>query len=127
MTRDDVLKMEAGREMDALIAEKVIGWTRKYVSEHDTQVWDSPNESVYLENAIPHYSTDISAAWEVVEKMLEFEKDVAGHDQVIITRTDDCLKWYIEFRKPSWEYAEAEALPLAICRAALLALLEPHE
>lgn len=44
--------MLPGRELDALIAEKVMG---------------IPSRDVYLD-PVKHYSTDISAAWEVVEK-----------------------------------------------------------
>src|SRR5207245_4506773 len=46
----DPAKIEAGRELDRLIAEKVMGLT--------------PGEP------IPPYSTDIAAAWTVVETMI---------------------------------------------------------
>lgn len=57
--------MKPGRELDALIAEKVMRWNR----EHDEcglppGVYGSDNIQPF-----PHYSTDISAAWEVVEKI----------------------------------------------------------
>lgn len=30
MTKDEIEKMEAGREMDALIAENIMGWKRDW-------------------------------------------------------------------------------------------------
>jgi len=47
MNRDEILEMPAGREMDALVAEMVMGQTE----------------------CARHYSTDIAAAWQVWEKM----------------------------------------------------------
>ena len=57
------------RELDALVAEKVMGIRvkavpipAKFVSqETDGKPWGH----------VEHYSTDIAAAWEVVEKMLD--------------------------------------------------------
>ena len=54
--------LEAGRELDALVAKHVIGLDCYGVElyRHD--------EFCALHNP-PRYSTDIAAAWEVVEKM----------------------------------------------------------
>ncbi len=52
--------MKPGRELDALISKNIFG---AYIPENaDLQ---------YLETclALPHYSTDIAAAWSVVENM----------------------------------------------------------
>jgi hypothetical protein len=115
MTRD-ILNMPAGREMDELVAERVMGWTLEEVTDpimHETfmnYVDTETGRGMYRpEEWLP--STDIAAAWEVVEKMqggLRFE-----------------LR-----RIPSgfWAYfgeemsAEANTAPLAISRAALLAV-----
>jgi hypothetical protein len=94
MTKDEILNMPAGTKMDDLIAELVM---------HDPmgQVWSR------------HYSTDISAAWEVVEKMqgdfwkLEF---IGGSYRAR----------FINSKLHQWELTA----PLAICRAALLTVLE---
>ena len=57
--------MKAGSELDALIAEKVMGYRRAksggngiWIDKHGFE----PNHNSY-------YSTDIRAAWEVVEKI----------------------------------------------------------
>lgn len=47
--------MKPGRELDALIAEKVMGF------------WDT-HAAQYGETPVPPYSTDIAAAWQVTEK-----------------------------------------------------------
>lgn len=53
--------LQAGPELDALVAEKVMGFTVIYgfmqVFEDATPI------------DIPKYSTDIAAAWQIVEKM----------------------------------------------------------
>ena len=67
--------MKAGRELDALIAEKVMGLTRhdeSYVAEGVGKVLrfvcgDGCGTCVLLWGYVsPHYSTNIADAWEVV-------------------------------------------------------------
>ena len=53
--------LEPGRELDALIAEKVMGIK-------EGQVFQTSKGS-YSYKPYPYYSTDIAAAWEVVEKL----------------------------------------------------------
>jgi hypothetical protein len=67
LKREDILSMVPGRELDALIAEKVMEW--KDVS-NGTGVYLS-EIGIELHSHIRHYSTNISDAWEVVEKMHE--------------------------------------------------------
>ena len=50
--------MKAGRELDSLVAEKVMGLTKE-----DLDRWDDTRGRPEPK----HYSTDIVAAWEVVE------------------------------------------------------------
>ena len=81
--------MKAGRELDALIAEKVMGHSviRKGESFtgfplllHSSGDWDTGiaqediwqiGERVYSPFSLPHYSTQIADAWLVVEKLQE--------------------------------------------------------
>ncbi len=80
-------KLEAGPELDALIAEKVMGVKLLTVEEMQAEadrVWkDQPTCRVFMmgfearqfdwgfgfKNAVPAYSSEISAAWEVVRKL----------------------------------------------------------
>ena len=71
----------------------------------------------------PRYSQDIAAAWQVVEKLL------ADGFGVYLTRHDDSNEWNCTIGrgdKINGEIAEAVATtaPVAICRAALLAVAE---
>lgn len=58
--------MNAGRELDALIADKVMGLRVRHRPGMEPCIM--PANGAPWET-IPHYSTDIRAAWEVVEKL----------------------------------------------------------
>lgn len=70
----EVEELKAGRELDALIAEKVMGWQEVRVGVGDDGIEglmgvpDSPDpwRSAYW---VPAYSIDIAHAWQVVEKL----------------------------------------------------------
>lgn len=83
MTREEILAMKPGRELDALVAKNVMGWkysqvspdTKKFyclISGNNKGWWKAPDWKGWGCASCgeePHeYSTDISAAWEVVEK-----------------------------------------------------------
>jgi hypothetical protein len=111
MTRDEIMVMEAGREMDAMVNEYIIH--------------DSPCVGVfYSEEAyqnLPHYSTDISAAWEVVEKMSN--KEITIYHQ-LEGMTVEQAHWDVEI---DGNEGLALTAPLAICRAALITVTEGEE
>lgn len=107
--------MEAGRELDALIAEKVMGWKLLAVSgsEHGFI-----REGVALRKPIPRFSTDIAAAWQVVECMRErhdcgliFKVFPVGFrfDYSAVFQARDNKQWS----------SNASTAPLAICLSAL--------
>lgn len=89
----DIHTIPAGRELDALVAEKVMG-----IGKLEFDAYYGPQH---------RYSTDIAAAWEVVEKLAKPLK-VVWTGKV----------WVCEvFGEPCSQ--EAGTAPLAICRAAL--------
>jgi len=97
--------MKAGRELDALVAEKVMGW--------HPDLCGGKYEAV----KIPAYSSSISAAWEVVEKLQERALCVA----LEWTITDG---WAFGITPHDFPYEfcikeNASSIPLAICLAAL--------
>lgn len=108
--------MKVGNELDALIAEKVMGHE---VSRYgDTDAW-------YDEQGhwIKPYSTDIAAAWQVVNKIADsrdphwFSIDRWYGTWVAGWRCGDSAP-----DDPSWELEmTADTAPLAICLAALKA------
>jgi len=104
MNRDDILNMSAGREMDALIAEKVMG---HYLGNTRDIV-----------KILPHYSTDIVAAWGVTEKFRCMRLTRVGMFWFCDLSVDGK-----ESSQSRYEYSQSKTAPLAICRAALLATL----
>lgn len=120
--------MEAGREMDALVAEKVMKlsvdrvWydgpypNRKGVGEF-TPMYGRRQESGFPAHDVPNYSTDIAAAWQVVEKLTD------TGEFCLITCTDKPIKWICELMDDDpderTERDRCDSVCLAICRAAL--------
>ncbi len=126
LNKEEILAMEP-REIDYHIAEKVF----------DYKVTDSPNGSqIYIHEkrynrpndkhsgyswgeiikVVPKYSTDISAAWEVVEKL----------QPTLWVRMNSMMDdHYCGVGSPSmlWEH-KSESMPECICKAALLAVME---
>jgi len=117
MTRDEIMAMEAGREMDALVAEKVMGWELRTFKSNGVDFWHIPG-TVRCELDAPKFSTDIGAAWEVVEKMI-------GEMWNLSLEYQSAVYW-CEFGKTCvpGDGEIADTAPLAICRAALLAVME---
>jgi hypothetical protein len=106
------------RKIDALVAEHVMGL-------ETTTAWGEPfivTETLLKENGLPHkicitlpaYSTDISAAWEVVEKLRALPNTWVRFNAY---EEYDC---YIEQEGEitTGSYHQ-KAMPMAICLAAL--------
>lgn len=130
---------EAGRELDALVAEKVTGyaWERdgddyalmRVPGTNQCAMEINRGERYYA--LLPRFSTDIAAAWEVVDAMRQrgFAFKMFRADS-----TDDSAKTWAAFAPSGSDivdetYAEApdDTAPLAICRAALAAVGEAPE
>ena len=116
MTRDEILAMPAGREMKELIAELVMGWERSviWVDGVRKSALVGPIGIDYYDQ-FPEWPTDIAAAWEVVEKLIEPHN--CDCDLTTVVQGWRCVFF--------GDYSStAETAPLAICRAALLAVME---
>ena len=118
------------RERDALVAEKVVGYVVtgpreggnvRWVQPPAGEQWQSGGERV-LEKTCPRYTTDIAAAWEVIEKMKSLGWQVLMDNKNEI----DEPGWWVCFEQ--WEPRQRHAsvfmrtAPAAICYAALSAL-----
>jgi hypothetical protein len=112
----------AGRELDALVAERVMGWTYKTFPDGvlpHVKHWHGPNDECLL----PCYSISIAAAWQVVERLIEDgEAFCCGLNYDTITE-----QWVFLMRQHGevlnanyWPHADTA--PLAICLAALRAI-----
>lgn len=115
MTDDEIRNMPAGREMDALVAEKL------GIKPTEVGYWLGPIER--WPNGKEHFwpSSDIGDAWLVVEKM---ESEWFWFTLGNIVPGSDTIVYEAKFDGEHGEsaYACEDTAPLAICRAALLAV-----
>lgn len=133
-------EMQAGPELDQLVAERVMGWKRHVWAEravlvntvYCTECGATENKGAekrasmfchHPDSDIPNYSVDIVAAWVVVEEL-----NSCGHPISIrldwhgkIVSGDGYARIYLD--NLSGEYTQGGTAPLAICRAALKAIL----
>lgn len=121
--------MTPSRELDALVATKVMGW----IELHEERVlsnfahivgrppWykGSHAEARGAFPSVPPYSSDIAAAWEVVEKLKTLGWNIA---------LTNCCDAYAVWISKVWiddlvleSDVKAPTAPLAICLAALKA------
>lgn len=136
------MEMKAGRELDALVAEKVMGckivWPPSPLeagldqAEYERRRRLNPDPTCGCEEGshlfcaddggarLMQYSSSIEAAWEVVGKMTArpgFELDC----QITPATGSNGLEWYCNFGDSRHgEYGKTA--PLAICLAALKAV-----
>lgn len=125
-----MIELEAGRQIDALIAERVMGWVRVPVKSALTDyMYQRPDSAVHLWPAnVWKFSTGIAEAWEVVEVLrtswhwccIDIHSNYHYEWRVTLTPSD-----YMNENNPHQPTVDARAgtLPLAICRAALKAIV----
>jgi len=114
------------RELDALVAEKVMGWKLKHVNDPVMAVifanWVDENDVGIITPDEWKPSTDISAAWQVVEKMhallFSRRREFLRYLQEAVTSDEMVTKGqYIAWPDVFWFIT-----PRAICLAALKAM-----
>ena len=127
---ENVDMMEAGRGLDALVAEKVMG---AQVSDNDPLRGKGQPYCYWpdgRQGPPPRYSTDIAAAFEIVEKLRE-----SDHWCCLDLHSNYSYAWEFILRVDEDHDPEAphggrkvsargiaETAPLAICKAALKAV-----
>lgn len=119
--------VNAGRELDSLVAEKVMGWQQpNHLGHADICASWGPSKMCTCDGELrwPPYSTSIAAAWQVVEKL-----ESIGFDFMCgISKRGRPFQNSASFRlgdkeEPSYKNVEVwETMPLAICLAALKAV-----
>ena len=123
MTRDEILNIPAGREIDTIILRDILKYKPVYVQEGalfgtvgELDCWYDEGGMFVPLGTSP--SNDISTAWKVVEKMKE-NPDVG----IALSDYSSGGFCFTFFGPGMFEYeGDAETVPLAICRAALLAV-----
>lgn len=149
MTKEEILAMKPGEELDALTLTEVLGYPKPdFVPEHSLGLFLTGNP--FRHNgwtSIHRYSNDdkqewmpdpvstnISDAWQVFEKMREMED---GHGNLLFC----CLGIFSDYNdiwEISWSYSDLsiyndghkkhrshcyDDLPEAICKSALIATM----
>ena len=114
--------MQPGRELDALIAQKVMGW--EMVTESDFGLcWKIPvapgRYEFQSDESAPPYSTNLVAAMQLVERLAETHGLFLGRHGSP-GRPPWCCRFGVE---PA--VTEGETAPWVICMAALKALRVP--
>lgn len=115
LSREKILAMEPGPELDALVDVIVMKQDR---GELTKMTWFIPSGQSEWE--YPAYSSDISAAWEVVEKMKSDNWNFVLSDDLYQDRWSATFYW--DPNQTPIECVEKIA-PEAICKAALLAVM----
>ena len=144
LRREDIMAMEAGAELDALVAEKVMGWPRQTYTGAPLAWphWDfngHPSvDCVWLNEMRPGGHGYTQRVWEPSCSM----SDASAAIDAVLNRFNGTVTWTAGGVHPgsgdvaviwfsfacgilnfSQEFAaEADTLPLAICRASLLAV-----
>ncbi len=137
MNSNKIDSLAAGRELDILVAEEVMGW-KDGEEEFCNSGWLKPNDSeiqpwvwsgwlthnasdsndftvAYVGKEIWNPSTSIAAAWEVVEKMME----TCDNETLEFHKNDDRTWELWSYSICQWIWGESPAH--AICLAALKA------
>ncbi len=107
------------RRIDALVAEHVMGWTNNRDDPTKSGMWginDWLDETTpVLMPDFPSYSTDIAAAWEVLEELIpKYLLSLSWVDGWEVSH-------YEANEQVTYHLAEDASAPLAICLAALKA------
>lgn len=120
---------EAGRELDAEVARRVMEIEpirvnddisvftirRDWLDEGDYYYYEADKSGTY---ELPHYSTDIAAAWEVVERLRErYDRQLEVRPYSL--KLSNAYRVAIRDVHAELDYVTAPTAPLAICLAAL--------
>jgi len=127
MNKEQILSVKPGPELDRLVAERVMGWQYDLLRD----AWAKADGSyAYAEVWKP--STDIAAAWDVVQCLISKSFNVEVWNTVELDQDGEWrTAWVVDVRSTqhgaSTYRAQAPSAPLAICRAALLAVQSKEE
>lgn len=116
---DDEARREAGPELDALVAEHVMGWRPHVFGNcvNQMQPPDRPEQNgIPQVRTVPPYSTDIAAAWEVVDVLVR--DDVFTSISFCGSSPEERWVCFLRLRGRT-ETFYAPTAQIAICRAAV--------
>lgn len=114
LTREEILAMEPGRRLDSEIGMRIMGF--KEITIVGDYYFTDP-----IDTQLKRYSTDISAAWEVFESFNDMR--IQRYETMGGTFKYGCRIDYIVEKEFQSAITNADTAPEAICKAALLAVL----
>jgi hypothetical protein len=114
----DIDQLPEGRELDARIAVDLFGWLGVN-TDHKHRMMGHPPHDLRCWHVVPHFSTDMSAAWWVVEHLCNTVNQISDYRTVTLDVTKDKAICSVDWDEDWRLQAKADAAPLAICRAAL--------
>lgn len=130
ISREEIIQLDAGREMDILVAEHVLGWQietdqaklkqlGRYVSHPAERTWWREPEGGWHCDP-PRYSSDIAAAWQVVGGM-----NGRGQALFLIQGFEGDRAAFGEPGATDPDYVTGTGATVAICKAALASVARP--
>lgn len=121
-------EMQAGRELDALVAERVMGWKNVSFDEVGDEWTGARPANLGYHEVVPHHSTDIGIAMQQVVPRIHQLK-TAAFSLDCLSPTDDywqaTFKSGLDMKQAKFDRldcAVADTPELAICKAALRAM-----
>ena len=129
MTDEEIDQLKAGPEFDALVAENVMGWIKEgpYLG---SLFWITTEGNMHPRTDAWCPSSDIAAAWEVVEQLRKLEPrgdakfGIKGRSpEIVVVWQGTNFYCKIDGQGIFREFhGEGDTAQLAICRAALKAV-----
>ena len=122
----EIIELNAGREIDILVAEQIMGWQletdepklRKlqgyFSRDEGRRWWRNPEGGWYCDP--PVYSSNMIAAWQVVERMTS-----RGQALFLSQTFEESKVAFDEPRATSLDCVNERSVTVAICKAALIA------
>ena len=124
MTREEIMNMKPGRELDALVAEKVMGWKTNWLK---TDWWEEINPNTHRHKGLVKDfkpSTDIAAAFEAETKVIEKDPSMYVHALASVVFGYSQVQDISDIRKMCMLI---HATPEQRCKAALLAVMNGED
>lgn len=124
-SRKEMMQLRSGPEIDVLVAEQIMGWQietddpklRKlqgyFSRDEHRRWWRAPEGGWHCEP--PSYSSDIAAAWQIVENM-----NSRGQFLFLSQSSEEYKAAFDEPHTISPHYISEKSVALAICKAALV-------
>lgn len=133
MNEEEVLDIQAGKELDDLVAKNVMNWHTKKISTVRGAITFYLDNEDYVNRPVYNWnpSEDISDAWEVVDELSEHGwyleiKTNFPVDVTVSIRDSRSGTWDTQGLYDKWITKDCggKTVPLAICRAALLTVID---